>query len=193
MPAPNILSDKDVNTGITVSAVPIADAKPNVKSMEYHRQVLERKMELEKYNISNSQPNPTQEDQEEKEKVAPIPSNSAPVGGTEQATPYLSPVYRDDGDMKILKQKAVANKLLHQSANLAVESDRAGVQTISPSDHIQSPCTQKLNALKGRQAGKAKPKSLFAQTSAKKLAGDNLFGANSKDAPTSNGNSRFGN
>ncbi|KAI1138894.1 hypothetical protein F5Y05DRAFT_382837 [Hypoxylon sp. FL0543] len=48
---------------------------------------------------------------------------------------------------------------------------------ISPSDDIMSPCTAKLNAFKGRIAGRAKPKSLFAQTSAKKFDGENVFGA----------------
>ncbi|KAF4976055.1 hypothetical protein FZEAL_7233 [Fusarium zealandicum] len=48
---------------------------------------------------------------------------------------------------------------------------------ISPSDNIMSPCTAKISALRNKHAGKAKPKSLFAQTSAKKLQGDNPLGA----------------
>ncbi|KAL7937173.1 hypothetical protein V8C35DRAFT_294956 [Trichoderma chlorosporum] len=50
-------------------------------------------------------------------------------------------------------------------------------QYISPSDTIMSPCTAKLSALRSKQVTKAKPKSLFAQTSTKKLQGENLFGA----------------
>lgn len=50
-------------------------------------------------------------------------------------------------------------------------------QYISPSDNIMSPCTAKLNAFRNKQVGKAKPKSLFAQASSKKLSSDNLFGA----------------
>ncbi|EMR72133.1 putative spo12-like protein [Eutypa lata UCREL1] len=46
---------------------------------------------------------------------------------------------------------------------------------ISPSDNIMSPCTAKLNALRGKQVCRAKPKSLFAQASAKKLVGENVF------------------
>ncbi|KAI8239635.1 hypothetical protein K4K55_001689 [Colletotrichum sp. SAR 10_96] len=46
---------------------------------------------------------------------------------------------------------------------------------ISPSDNIMSPCTAKLNALRNKQVGKVKPKSLFAQASAKKVGGSNLF------------------
>ncbi|KAJ3516680.1 hypothetical protein NM208_g14813 [Fusarium decemcellulare] len=52
---------------------------------------------------------------------------------------------------------------------------------ISPSDNIMSPCTAKINALRNKHANKAKPKSLFAQASAKKLQSDNPFGA--KPAP----------
>ncbi|KAI0847660.1 hypothetical protein F5Y00DRAFT_240764 [Daldinia vernicosa] len=47
---------------------------------------------------------------------------------------------------------------------------------VSPSDNIMSPCTAKLSAFKGRAVGKAKPKSLFAQTSAKKFDGKDIFG-----------------
>ncbi|KAK4114546.1 hypothetical protein N656DRAFT_776705 [Canariomyces notabilis] len=51
---------------------------------------------------------------------------------------------------------------------------------ISPSDNIMSPCTAKLSAFRNKQVGKVKPKSLFAQASAKKLGtgngGDGLLG-----------------
>ncbi|KAK3997544.1 hypothetical protein QBC44DRAFT_68717 [Cladorrhinum sp. PSN332] len=50
---------------------------------------------------------------------------------------------------------------------------------ISPSDNIMSPCTAKLSAFRSKQVGKVKPKSLFAQASAKKLeGGGGLFFAN---------------
>ncbi|KAK4466997.1 Spo12 family-domain-containing protein [Cladorrhinum samala] len=50
---------------------------------------------------------------------------------------------------------------------------------VSPSDNIMSPCTAKLSAFRSKQVGKVKPKSLFAQASAKKLEGDGglLFGS----------------
>ncbi|KAI0024437.1 hypothetical protein F4780DRAFT_725462 [Xylariomycetidae sp. FL0641] len=67
-----------------------------------------------------------------------------------------------------------------------MEEDKSKQQYISPSDNIMSPCTAKLNALKGRQVAKAKPKSLFAQASAKKFEGENVFGAKSA---TKNGSS----
>ncbi|KAL6700938.1 hypothetical protein J3F84DRAFT_359679 [Trichoderma pleuroticola] len=53
-------------------------------------------------------------------------------------------------------------------------------QYVSPSDTIMSPCTAKLSALRSKQVTKAKPKSLFAQASSKKLNNDeNLFGTRS--------------
>lgn len=106
------LSDKDVNAPVQVqdAAAGNKDSKSTgIKSLEYHRQVLQSKMEEEKQQ-----------------------------------------------------------------------------QYISPSDNIMSPCTAKLNAFKGRAAGRAKPKSLFAQTSAKKFDGENVFGAKtaSKNSPS---------
>jgi hypothetical protein len=68
---------------------------------------------------------------------------------------------------------------------------------ISPSDNIMSPCTAKLSAFRSKQVGKGKPKSLFAQASAKKLGADGssngggLFG--SKAAPTAQRDNPFAN
>jgi len=68
---------------------------------------------------------------------------------------------------------------------------------ISPSDNIMSPCTAKLSAFRSKQVGKVKPKSLFAQASAKKLEADGvsngggLFG--SKPAAPAQDNNPFGN
>ncbi|KAF4963521.1 hypothetical protein FSARC_8458 [Fusarium sarcochroum] len=79
--------------------------------------------------------------------------------------------------------------------------DETANKYVSPSDNIMSPCTAKINALRNKHASKyvfllslttkyqsanislhrAKPKSLFAQASAKKLQGDNPLGA--KPAP----------
>ncbi|CAK7271693.1 hypothetical protein SEPCBS119000_004737 [Sporothrix epigloea] len=89
-----VLGDKDVNTAITAGTVTIKDSNKDIKSMEYHRNVLQSKVEA-------------------------------------------------DGPK----------------------------QYISPSDNIMSPCTAKLKALRTKQAGKAKPKSLFAQASARKMMG----------------------
>lgn len=68
---------------------------------------------------------------------------------------------------------------------------------ISPSDNIMSPCTAKLSAFRSKQVGKVKPKSLFAQASAKKLEaggarnGGALFG--NKPAPSAPDSNPFGN
>ncbi|KAK0626633.1 hypothetical protein B0T14DRAFT_562522 [Immersiella caudata] len=102
----NVLAAKDVNTSLSTSSVTSeSNGKPDVKSMEYHRQVLQSRME-------------------------------------------------------------------HAETK----------QYISPSDNIMSPCTAKLSALRNKQVGKVKPKSLFAQASAKKLEGDGLFGSQPKSA-----------
>jgi len=106
MSAPNVLTSKDVNMSLApATAANEENGKPDVKSMEYHRQILQSKME--------------------------------------------------SGETKTY---------------------------ISPSDNIMSPCTAKLSALRNKQVGKVKPKSLFAQASAKKLGGNDssdggLFGS----------------
>ncbi|KYK61616.1 hypothetical protein DCS_02759 [Drechmeria coniospora] len=58
-----------------------------------------------------------------------------------------------------------------------IAEDTSGDKYVSPSDNIMSPCTAKINALRNKHAAKVKPKSLFAQASAKKLSGENPFGA----------------
>lgn len=40
-----VLGDKDVNAAQTVQ---VTDAKPDIKSMEYHRQVLQSRLEEDK-------------------------------------------------------------------------------------------------------------------------------------------------
>ncbi|KAL0943917.1 uncharacterized protein CTRU02_201804 [Colletotrichum truncatum] len=116
--SPNVLADKDVNATVVSNN---DQATKDVKSMEYHRQVLQNKMAQEKYD----------------------------------------------------------NPQTHRYQNQTLNSghiDRSKTY-ISPSDNIMSPCTAKLNALRNKQVGKVKPKSLFAQASAKKLEGDALFGS----------------
>ncbi|PHH90486.1 hypothetical protein CDD83_3519 [Cordyceps sp. RAO-2017] len=54
---------------------------------------------------------------------------------------------------------------------------------VSPSDNIMSPCTAKIHALRNKHAAKVKPKSLFAQASAKKLGGENALGARPVQQP----------
>ncbi|CAK7220760.1 hypothetical protein SBRCBS47491_004296 [Sporothrix bragantina] len=105
-----VLGDKDVNTAITTGTAASKDGAKDIKSMEYHRQVLQSKMEAE-----------------------------------------------------------------------------GPKQYVSPSDNIMSPCTAKLKALRTKQVGKAKPKSLFAQASARKM----MEGSGSSSSGTL-GSSPFG-
>ncbi|KAI2623213.1 hypothetical protein GGR54DRAFT_42265 [Hypoxylon sp. NC1633] len=115
----------------------------SAKSLEYHRQVLQSKMEEEKYG-------------------ATAYTTTYPVT-TSSFAPAAPPAH-------LLKPRA------NPVTNIDAAADRKQ-QYISPSDNIMSPCTAKLNALKGRAAGRIKPKSLFAQTSAKNFDDKNPFGA----------------
>ncbi|CAN8095777.1 unnamed protein product [Discula destructiva] len=64
-----------------------------------------------------------------------------------------------------------------------MEAQESTNNYISPSDEIMSPCTAKLSAMRNKQVGKIKPKSLFAQASSKRLNGqDGLFGSKAKPA-----------
>jgi hypothetical protein len=45
----HILSEKDTNAHFVQMGSATADRKPDLKSMEYHRQVLQSKMEQEQY------------------------------------------------------------------------------------------------------------------------------------------------
>ncbi|KAF6845128.1 hypothetical protein CMUS01_00371 [Colletotrichum musicola] len=125
----NVLAEKDVNTPI--AAATSDSASKDVKSMEYHRQVLQNKMSQEKY----------------ERPLAIVPPSESPA----------------------------LTCARHRSKTY-----------ISPSDNIMSPCTAKLSALRNKQVGKVKPKSLFAQASAKKLEGDALFGSRTSSPKSNN-------
>ncbi|UKZ72860.1 hypothetical protein TrVFT333_000497 [Trichoderma virens FT-333] len=77
------------------------------------------------------------------------------------------PLGKDVKTMEYHRQ-VLQSKIAHEPYNQAI---------CLPSDTIMSPCTAKLSALRSKQVTKAKPKSLFAQASAKKLQGESLFGA----------------
>ncbi|CAG8971326.1 hypothetical protein HYALB_00005944 [Hymenoscyphus albidus] len=83
--------------------------------------------------------------------------------------------------------KVDANNMDYHRQMLQNKLDQQDTQQtyISPSDTIMSPCTAKLSAYRNKQVGKAKPKSLFAKTSAKNLQGNSggLFG---KQIPNAN-------
>ncbi|KAI5461481.1 hypothetical protein BGZ63DRAFT_356064 [Mariannaea sp. PMI_226] len=63
-----------------------------------------------------------------------------------------------------------------QAFHSKMAQEDASTKYISPSDNIMSPCTAKINALRNKHANKVKPKSLFAQASAKKLQSENPLG-----------------
>ncbi|KAK6952346.1 hypothetical protein Daesc_006881 [Daldinia eschscholtzii] len=147
------LATKDANVSVqTQDAAAMDNGKPtSTQTLEYHRQVLHKKMEEEKYgaNVTNT---------------ANSTSVTVTVTSVDAAIPHAkNPQYR-------------------RLANSDITNGRQQ-QYVSPSDDIMSPCTAKLSALKGRAVGKAKPKSLFAQTSAKKFDGKNIFGSSKAVVP----------
>lgn len=148
----NVLGNKDINAPIMSEQDQVLRTK-DIKSMEYHREVLKSKME-ERY-----------------------------------ASLLLS----------LLSLSLIVHFELTSSTSCS-----SSKQYVSPSDNIMSPCSAKLNALRNKHASKfvshmdtqplssptciymnanlpsssrAKPKSLFAQASAKKLQGESALGA----------------
>ncbi|KAF2841738.1 hypothetical protein M501DRAFT_1001019 [Patellaria atrata CBS 101060] len=122
-----VLADKDINSKLAAPQ----DEKEKPKSMEYHRRVLQSKIEEGQYDS--------------------------------QARGSATTITSD-------------------------RTNRAQQIYVSPSDNIQSPATQKLNAFKNKHAmKKSKPQTLFAKASTKKIdaaGGTEMFGeipkANSK-------------
>ncbi|KAI1407002.1 hypothetical protein F5Y13DRAFT_175870 [Hypoxylon sp. FL1857] len=174
----SVLSDKDVNAPVqTQDAAATKDAAKDVvkddkatgaQILEYHRQVLQSKMAEEKYGIYGIY------DQSKASSIASLARiPTVPFTTSTNAAPRAS----ENPQSRLL-------------ANAEAANDRQQ-QYISPSDDIMSPCTAKLNAFKGRLAGRVKPKSLFARASAKKFDGDDIFGAKStKDTSSKDDDSK---
>ncbi|UNI18672.1 hypothetical protein JDV02_004926 [Purpureocillium takamizusanense] len=101
----------------------------------------------------------------DKDVNAPMADNQQPQSQSQQ------PQGGDARDVKSMEyhRQVFQNKMTEEKSD----------KYVSPSDNIMSPCTAKINALRNKHAAKVKPKSLFAQASAKKLGGDNPFGARS--------------
>ncbi|KAI0381726.1 hypothetical protein F5Y04DRAFT_254198 [Hypomontagnella monticulosa] len=137
------LLDKDVNAPVQTQDAAVAkDGKlAAAKSLEYHRQVLQSKLDEEKYGT----------------KTAATTTTSDSTAGADVAPTRLK------------------NPKVDNIANAEAAHNRQQ-QYISPSDNLLSPCTVKLNSLKGRAAGRMRPKSLFPRP-AKKGDGDDVFGA----------------
>ncbi|KAF7544404.1 hypothetical protein G7046_g9796 [Stylonectria norvegica] len=76
-----------------------------------------------------------------------------------------------------IPDKNVKSMEYHRQAfHSKMAQDDTANKYISPSDNIMSPASAKINALRNKHAHKAKPKSLFAQASSKKLQGENPLG-----------------
>ncbi|KAK5631209.1 hypothetical protein RRF57_006923 [Xylaria bambusicola] len=196
MGSASVLSEKDANTtlkNLGGTGAPKAD----IKSMEYHRQVLKSKMEEEKYGhtatatttttttaaATTNNNNITTTIIVPPTAVGVSPSSFSGLGTTTAVNPMQASSITTSSSQKIIH---IYRTLAGLAANPNASGTRSSAQQyISPSDNIMSPCTAKLNALKGRHAGKAKPKSLFAQASAKKFVGENVFGARSAEPASS--------
>ncbi|KAI1825604.1 hypothetical protein F4861DRAFT_500961 [Xylaria intraflava] len=170
MSSSNVLSEKDVNSSLASQAGTGAN-KGDIKSMEYHRQMLKSKMEQERYI------------------QAAVATTTAPTT-TVGATSGLGTTTAAAGIPSLASYRALAGLTADPNASGTYSGDP---KYVSPSDTIMSPCTAKLTALKGRQAGKAKPKSLFAQASAKRFAGENVFGARNAGSTTAANEGQQGN
>lgn len=132
------LSDKDVNALVQNQDASAAtkDAKTTApKSLEYHRQVLQSKLEEEKYGPK-------------------APATTATTKNTVTTSAFTSTATAsgtcNTASAATRVQNHPQSRLL---ANIGGVGDRQQ-QYISPSDNIMSPCTAKLNALKGRVAGR---------------------------------------
>ncbi|KAI1354986.1 hypothetical protein F5Y01DRAFT_271865 [Xylaria sp. FL0043] len=175
MGSANVLSEKDANNSLKNLAGTGA-TKTDIKSMEYHRQVLKSKMEEEKYGHTATA-NTTATSTATATTTTTITISTAAAGASSGlgTTTAVNPSMASSSTQMIIHRT-----LAGLSADPNASGNRSSVQQyISPSDNIMSPCTAKLNALKSRHAGKAKPKSLFAQASAKKFVGENVLGARS--------------
>ncbi|EFZ04417.2 spo12-like protein [Metarhizium robertsii ARSEF 23] len=95
----------------------------------------------------------------------------------------MSAVLGDKDVNAVMDQQNAAKDVKSMEYHRQVFQSKMAAETtkqyVSPSDNIMSPCTAKINALRNKHASKAKPKSLFAQASVKKLNGENALGARS--------------
>ncbi|KAK9440122.1 uncharacterized protein G6M90_00g062810 [Metarhizium brunneum] len=95
----------------------------------------------------------------------------------------MSAVLGDKDVNAVMDQQNAAKDVKSMEYHRQVFQSKMAAETtkqyVSPSDNIMSPCTAKINALRNKHASKAKPKSLFAQASVKKLNGENSLGARS--------------
>ncbi|KAI1437475.1 hypothetical protein GGR50DRAFT_645270 [Xylaria sp. CBS 124048] len=192
MSSPNVLSEKDVNSTLANPAGALAkdnnakdNGKAEIKSLEYHRQMLKSKMEQERYNNNSSSNNNNNSNKQQLPGAASITSPKHTNTSTSTNPSPTSPSTNTTNAGAFGSIVAQKRKLLADPRASLAAAHSGEPKYISPSDTIMSPCTAKLTALKGRHAEKAKPKSLFAQASAKKFAGENVFGARNAGSSSS--------
>ncbi|QDS70365.1 hypothetical protein FKW77_009065 [Venturia effusa] len=148
----NILSERSSNIPISPEKKDTKDPKkeapaPAPKSLEYHRQMLESRLKEDKL-------------------VPGISLQSSSSLNTDAATGTTGTTNAGVG---VGVTKVVVPGIAHAHHLVALSSSS---QTyVSPSDTIQSPATQKLAAFRTKHIKAAKPRSLFAKTTAKN-AGD---------------------
>lgn len=200
----SVLGDKDINASMEQQTQ--QQSTKDVKSMDYHRQMLQSKIAEEPY-VTDKAAKP----------VAVKSSFSACSSSSSSLSSVSFPASRSDSTNSNSNSHSTDDAKTTAPTTIMVMprwptntsfASRAK-QYVSPSDNIMSPCSAKISALRNKQVNKyvcskaalafspqrlsdvangnlfffdrAKPKSLFAQASAKKLNGDNIFGA--KDVP----------
>ncbi|KAL7625508.1 hypothetical protein AAE478_004728 [Parahypoxylon ruwenzoriense] len=184
----SVLSNKDVNAPVQVQDANNNTKVAGAKALEYQRQLLQSKMEEEKYGTTTTT---TTTNAIINATVNAI--TNATVNATVNATTNVTANVTTNATNATSTDGAAARvhsfPQKYLSANLEDAANGRNKQHyISPSDNIMSPCTAKLTALKGRQASRAKPKSLFAQSSAKKFDSENIFGGKTAPHPNPNPN-----
>ncbi|KAJ6789709.1 hypothetical protein PWT90_00573 [Aphanocladium album] len=186
-----ILGDKDINASIDQQA-----QTKDVKSMDYHRQVFQSKMAQEPYvyrkQTAASASRATATTSSSRSSFRPVTRNttnssdasscstfsssSTTTSSFSSASPVPSLISDSSSSVSASPTPSITVLPRFPTNKSLVASTK---QYVSPSDNIMSPCTAKINALRNKHVSKAKPKSLFAQASAKKLSGENLFGSKS--------------
>ncbi|EGX89496.1 hypothetical protein CCM_07748 [Cordyceps militaris CM01] len=187
----SILGNKDVNASMEQHQQ--NTQSKDVKSMDYHRQVFHSKMAEEPYvhrTKAASAASPSRF-------TAPTVSSRSPFRPAALALARNTATNSSDASSCSFASSPTLSLFSDSSSSapsptpsitglprLPFPTNKTLVaistkQYVSPSDNIMSPCSAKINALRNKHVSKAKPKSLFAQASAKKLSGDNLFGSKS--------------
>ncbi|KAJ2966736.1 hypothetical protein NQ176_g10007 [Zarea fungicola] len=192
----HILGEKDVNAAMEQQQ--LQTQTKDVKSMDYHRQVFQNKMAEEPYVYQTTAAAaaascPTRWTTTTTASSAANTNSSDASSSSSSLLIFDSPSSSPTPSITLLPRWP-ANRIMVARSQ----------QYVSPSDNIMSPCTAKINALRNKHVSKyvysiyihphhqvyptltsplshrAKPKSLFAQASAKKLGGaENLFGSKS--------------